>query len=94
MLEFTKVKGDYHGDIKLFALSTCGWCKKTKKFLEDNNVAFSYVYVDKLEEEDLKSCLEIQRSYTKEEAYPLVAIGQSECIVGFDKEKLEKLLER
>ncbi len=26
--------------VKLYALSTCAWCKKTKKFLEERNVEY------------------------------------------------------
>lgn len=93
MIEFTKVEGKDLGDIRLFALSTCVWCKKTKKYLEAHKVAFSYVYVDLLSDEDIKLCLEEQMKYSPEESYPLVAIGKSDCIVGYDKEKLDKLVE-
>jgi glutaredoxin-like protein NrdH len=30
----------------LYALSTCVWCKMTKQFLKDNDVAYEYVDVD------------------------------------------------
>jgi len=92
MINYTKVDGNNYGDIKLFALSTCGWCKKTKKFLEDNNIAFSYVYVDKLTGDDLNECLEVQKKYNKEEAYPMVAIDEDSCILGYNKAKLEKIM--
>ena len=92
MIEFTKVEGKNYGDIRLFALSTCIWCKKTKKFLDDHNVAYSYVYVDKLSEEDVELCLQEQLKYAKEESYPLVAIGESDCIIGYDKAELDKLI--
>ena len=93
MIEFTKVEGKDIGDIRLFGLSTCVWCKKTKKYLEAHNIEFSYVYVDLLSEEDVQLCLEEQLKYNKEESYPLVAIGKSDCIVGYDKQKLDKLVE-
>ena len=92
MIEFTKVEGKDYGDIRLFALSTCVWCKKTQKFLDDHNVAYSYVYVDKLSDEDTEICLQEQLKYAPEESYPLVAIGESSCIVGYDKSELKKLV--
>jgi glutaredoxin len=49
MIDFKKVDGKDVGDIKMFALSTCGWCKKTKAFLSDHGIAYSYVDVDLLE---------------------------------------------
>lgn len=36
----------------LYALSTCVWCKKTKKLLTELGVDFSYVYVDLLKGEE------------------------------------------
>ncbi len=93
MIEFTKVEGKDHGDIRLFALSTCVWCQRTRKFLEENNIAYSYVYVDKLSDEDTAACLTEQLKYASEESYPLIAIGEKDCIVGYDKAELSKLIE-
>ena len=36
----------------LYALSTCGWCKKTKRFLDDNDVEYELTYVDLLKGEE------------------------------------------
>jgi glutaredoxin-related protein len=36
-------------NIKLYALSTCIWCRKTKEFLDKSGVEYEYVYVDELE---------------------------------------------
>ncbi len=92
MIEFTKVEGKDYGNIRVFALSTCVWCKKTRKYLEDHNVAYSYVHVDKLSDEDAELCLQEQLKYAPEESYPLIAIGENECIVGYDKSKLSNLV--
>ncbi|MCJ7714049.1 glutaredoxin family protein, partial [Candidatus Bathyarchaeota archaeon] len=45
----TQVEGENRGDVKLYALSTCGWCKKTKGLLNDLHAQYSYVDVDQLE---------------------------------------------
>lgn len=92
MINYTKVEGKNYGDIKLYALSTCGWCKKTKQFLDDNGVAYSFVYVDKIDGQELQETLEVQKTYSSEEAYPMVTIGANECIVGYDRNKLEKII--
>ncbi len=34
------------GDVTLYALSTCVWCKKTRALLEELGVAYDYEYVD------------------------------------------------
>jgi len=41
-------EGIYKGQITLYALSTCVWCKRTKSLLQDLGVAYDYVYVDSL----------------------------------------------
>ena len=41
-----KVAGKKKNDVLLFALSTCVWCKKTKKLLTDLGVEYSFVDVD------------------------------------------------
>ena len=38
--------------VLMYALSTCGWCKRAKKFLENNNVEYEYFDVDLASEED------------------------------------------
>ena len=34
-MNFKHVKGENKGNIVLFALSTCGWCNKTRKLIEE-----------------------------------------------------------
>ncbi len=92
MVEFTKVDGKDKGDIRIFALSTCMWCKKTKKFFKDNNIAYSYVDVDLLSGDELNECLTEQLKYTGEETYPLIAIGEDDYILGYNKERLDELI--
>ena len=32
--------------VMLYALSTCAWCNKIKRFLKDNEIVYDYVDVD------------------------------------------------
>ncbi len=43
-MEYNHVPGNVRGKVVLYALSTCMWCKKTKKLL--NELAVDYYYVD------------------------------------------------
>ena len=47
-MDVVHVDGKKNGNIMLYALSTCVWCKMTKKLLGDLGVDFSYVFVDLL----------------------------------------------
>ncbi|PXF56785.1 MAG: hypothetical protein C4B59_16340, partial [Candidatus Methanogaster sp.] len=47
------IEGEDKGKIILYALSTCVWCKKTKKLLTELGVDFHYVYADLLKEDEI-----------------------------------------
>ena len=45
-MKMEHVDGKNAGNVLLFALSTCGWCGKTKELLKELGIAFDFVYVD------------------------------------------------
>ena len=94
MAEFTKVKGKDIGNIKLYALSTCGWCKKTKAFLNDNGISYTYVDVDKLDDKELAEVRNEQMRHNPSGSFPTIVVDDDQCIIGFDKEALDTLLEQ
>lgn len=77
--------------VKLFALSTCGWCRKAKEFLKNHEVECEIVEVDLLEGEEKEKCLGEVKKYNPRISFPTVIIGE-EIIIGFDEEKLKKAL--
>lgn len=91
-MSFTKVSGKNCGKVLIYALSTCGWCKKTKQFLKDNGVEYSYVDVDLLQgEEREKTILEVKK-WNPSLSFPTIVINDAACIVGFDERKLREQL--
>ena len=40
MVKMEHVEGKNKGEVVLFALSTCGWCKKTRMLLEELGIEF------------------------------------------------------
>jgi glutaredoxin-like protein NrdH len=44
----THVPGKQTHKVMLYALSTCGGCRKTRQLLEDLGVAYDYEYIDLL----------------------------------------------
>jgi len=91
MADFTKVPGRDKGDIKVFALSTCGWCRKTKAFLSDNDIGYSYIDVDLLTGEEMERVREEQLKYNPAGSFPTIVVDSDYCIVGYDEEKLKDL---
>ncbi|MGC9517582.1 MAG: glutaredoxin family protein [Methanomicrobiales archaeon] len=82
------VKGFKKGDVLLFALSTCGWCKKTRELLEDIGVEYSYVYVDLLEGSEREDAVNQLKRWNPQLSLPTLVLNQERIIIGFDKESI------
>ena len=93
MLQFETVNGKNYGDIKLYTLSTCGWCKKTKAFLKEHDAAYSYLDVDLLPDEEMDEAIEEQKKYNPRASYPTIVINGSRTIIGFDMDELTLLVQ-
>lgn len=93
MSEWKTIEGTDKGEVRLYALSTCGWCKKTKKFLKKLGVKHSYIDVDRLNKEK-KSIIENEVSkWNPMGSYPTLVIQDEKCIVGYDPKKIREELE-
>jgi glutaredoxin len=79
--------------VKIYTLSTCGWCKKTKELLKALDVQFEYIDVDMLTGDDIAQVHEEVKKYNKFRTYPTIVIDEGKhVILGFnDKEIKEKL---
>jgi glutaredoxin len=87
-----EVPGAEKGDIFLYTLSTCGWCRKMKAWLNDAGLAYSYVDVDLVPPEEKAYVVEELKRWNVRCSYPTAVINQSQCLVGFDPEKLKEIL--
>ena len=86
------VDGENKGKIILYALSTCIWCKKTKNFLDELGVEYSFVYVDHLDGKDKDNTESEIRKWNPRCSFPTIVINDEKCIVGFDDEKIREAL--
>jgi glutaredoxin-like protein NrdH len=87
-----KVAGKDMGDVFIYALSTCGWCKKMKSFLSELGVEYCYVDVDQTAGEERESVISELRGWNDRLSFPTVVIGKEKCIVGFKEEEMKKAL--
>ena len=78
--------------VKLYALSTCAWCKKTKKFLDDNGIEYDLTYVDLLEGEEKKQAIQEVREWNPRRSFPTVVIDEAKSVAGFKPELLKEAL--
>ncbi len=91
-MKLKQVSGENRGKIVLFALSTCVWCKKTKKLLEEHGVEFSFVDVDQLEGAEKDSVFQELKKWNPKGSFPTLVINDKDCIVGYKEEKIREVI--
>ncbi len=77
--------------VKVYALSTCPWCKKLKKFLEENEIAFSAVDVDLLKGDSREKALSEVDEAAGRRSFPITVIGDT-VVMGFKPEEIKEAL--
>lgn len=73
--------------IKLYTLSTCVWCKKTKKLLTDKGVSFTDVDVDLLVGEEQEKALQEIDKLVDKRSFPII-VANGQVIQGYNEEKI------
>ncbi|MBF0342607.1 MAG: glutaredoxin family protein [Nitrospirae bacterium] len=77
-------------NVVLLALSTCPACKKTKEFLNKNNIEYLLVELDLLDINSRDSVLVEVKRFNPRETFPTLVINKGErVIVGYDEPALE-----
>ncbi len=92
MVATTKVAGVDRGRVLLFALSTCVWCRMTKRLLNDLGVAYEYIDVDRLDRGVRREALHELRRWNPKLSYPTLVVGERKAIVGLREEEIRKAL--
>lgn len=77
--------------VKLYALSTCPYCRMTKRYLDENDVEYEITEVDLLEGQEKDDVVAEVRRISGGASFPVVVIGD-EVIVGFNKVRIKELL--
>lgn len=86
------VDGENKGKIVLFALSTCGWCKKTRMLLEDVGAEYDYIYVDLLQGDERQEVVKQVEKWNPQLSFPTMVINDDETIVGFNEDRVREIL--
>jgi glutaredoxin-like protein NrdH len=84
--------GPSKSKIKLFTLSTCSHCIRTKRFFKDNGIDMEFIDVDLLTSAERESVMDEVRKLNPDCSFPTICIGDV-IIVGFNEEKLKKALD-
>ena len=77
----------------MFTLSTCGWCMKTKKLLNDLGVEYNYIDVDLLDEKSLKEVEKEFGRWNPKRSFPTIVLNNKRCIIGYQEDDIRKFVE-
>jgi glutaredoxin-like protein NrdH len=91
-MKLEHVPGRNKGKIILFALSTCGWCGKTKDLLNKLGVEYSFVFVDLLPLDEREDILAEMQRYNPRGSFPTLVINDRRVIVGFREAEITEEL--
>jgi len=93
LYEFTEIDGEPKGDVKLFALSTCVWCRRTKRLLDSLGIGYRYIFMDLLDRETRDEVEKDVRRYNPRCSFPTLVIDDKRTIVGFQEEEIREAFE-
>ena len=83
--------GEKRQKIKLYTLSTCSHCIRTKRFFKENDIEVEYTDVDLLSGEERERVMSELRKLNPDCSFPTICIDE-DVIVGYNEEKLRKAL--
>jgi len=89
-MNVTHVAGKKKGKVMLYALSTCGWCQKTKALLKELGVEYDYIDVDLLRGNEQTAVIGEVMKFNPDCNFPTMVINDSKCIVGFKEDDIRK----
>lgn len=92
-MQTTKVEGsNSKNKVFLYTISTCGWCKKTKELLKENNIAYEYIDLDKCSKDDQRTAIGELKEKNLPVAFPVIVINDDSVIQGFKKDDILEAL--
>ena len=94
-LEYTRVEGENkRHTVTVYALSTCGFCKRALAFLEANKIEYQFLYMDKIPLETKTEAKKIlKETYHQDIAFPFAVVDGKEPLVGFIEPDWKRTLE-
>ena len=91
-MPMTKVSGEKKKKkVTLYALSTCGWCRRTKEMLNEGKVEYEYCDVDELTGDEKEKIGAVVQKLNPHGSFPTILIGD-DVVVGFDEDRIKRLL--
>ena len=93
-MQTVKVQGrNNKHKVLVYALSTCGYCKRAKKFLNNNNIEYEYVDIDICSWENKNKIRQDIQSRGGPLAYPTIIVDNKILLTGSSPDKLREVFE-
>ncbi len=80
-------------DIMLYTLSTCPWCRKTKKFFDERGLTYHFLDIDTLGRKDRQAARDKVVELVGSLQYP-VAVIDGTAVQGYNPDKFTDLLKQ
>ncbi|MCX5801539.1 MAG: glutaredoxin family protein [Candidatus Eisenbacteria bacterium] len=77
--------------VRMYTLSTCGYCKATKKFLDECKVKYEATDVDLLTGKEREAALAEVKRLNPQYSFPTIIIGDK-VIVGYKEDEIRNAL--
>lgn len=92
-INFQKNEGTlYKGNLKLFGLSTCGFCKRAMSYLEENSIKYDFVFMDEISTKlKIRAKEEFKAKFNEQMNLPTLVINESDYQIGFIRVAWERL---
>lgn len=79
--------------VMVYALSTCVWCKRAKRLLNDLGVPYDCIDMDMLSEEEEQETRAIVDRLNPDGSFPVIVIDNKKVINGFDEDRIRQALD-
>ncbi len=80
-------------NVRIYTLSTCGWCRKMKDLLKALGVEYDYIDLDLLSGDERERAREELRQYNPRISTPTLIIDDGkEVIIGFKEDEVRRCL--
>ena len=92
-MKYIKVPGKYKKHkVLIYAISTCIWCKRAKKFFRDQDIEYKYVDIDQCNVEDRSKIKKAILARGGQLVYPTIIIDDKILINNFRIVKIRDAL--
>ena len=79
--------------VVIYTISTCGWCKKTKRLLKELDIEYEYADVDLATGDEGQEVREALKKWNPRQNVPTIVVDDGkEVIIGFKEEKIREVL--